>query len=223
MAKTRQTSVLKWLAIAAGAIWILGTGWLQITSFGSPSHVPTSPHLSSVAEKCREGYSNRTFSERYECTSRLTLSYNRMIFAEGLKRVMIVFAPPLLLLALYRFVMSRSEKKKKKTASTRRKSTNRPKVLHARDNEREHELSEERGKELAASERVRELLDEGRRQYSEAKQRIESNDDEGWYIDSDENMCKVITESVTSEDGSTETISALIRLNSEGNKQIIRL
>ena len=66
-------------------------------------------------------------------------------------------------------------------------------------------------------------MEDGRRLYQEVKSRIHGSDDDGWYADADENMCKVITKSVSSDDGGTQTISALIRLNSDGNKQIIRL
>lgn len=145
-----------------------------------------------------------------------------MVFVEGLKKVLIVFAPPLLLTALFRFAVIRPEKKRV-AAIARRKSAKKLMALRARDKEREHKLTERERKEWATKEYLRKALDEGQRQYLEAKNRIESDDNDGWYIDSDENMCKVITKSVSSVDGSVQTISSLIRLNPDGNKQIIRL
>ena len=220
--KMRNTTVLKWLAATAGALWILGAGWLQTSSLNSPSYQKSTQHRSSVAEKCRSGYAKRSFSERYECTSSLTLSNNRTIFADGLKKVLIVFVPPILLTAFFRRAVTSPEKKKAEAAA-RRKSMERLKILHTRDKEREQDLSDQERKARAANENLRKTLEEGQRQYAEAKCRIESGNDDGWYIDSDENMCKVITKSVNADDGSVSTISALIRLNPDGNKQIIRL
>lgn len=218
----RTTTVLKWLAATAGALWILGAGWLQISSLNSPAYQKSSLYRSSVADKCRSDYSKRSFSERYECTSRLILSYDRAIFANGLKKVLIVFVPPILLTVLFRRAVTGPEKKKAEAAA-RRRSMERLRVLRAQDVESEHDLSEQEPNIRTTSEELRKSLEEGQRQYTEAKWRIDSGDDDGWYIDSDENICKVTTESVSSDDGSVQTISSMIRLNPDGNKQIIRL
>lgn len=145
-----------------------------------------------------------------------------MVFADGLKRVLIVFAPPLLLFAFFRRSVAGPEKKKAE-AVAQRKSMERLNILRARDREREHELSDQERMERAARENLGKALEQGQRQYAEAKCRIDSDDDDGWYVDADENMCRVITKSVASDDGTVNTISALIRLSPDGNKQIIRL
>ena len=88
---------------------------------------------------------------------------------------------------------------------------------------RTRELVEQKRKDQIDREDRLRALEDGRRQYQGVKSRIDGGDDDGWYADADENMCKIITKSVLLDDGGTQTISALIRLNPDGNKLLIRL
>lgn len=150
------------------------------------------------------------------------LGRDRAIFANGAKKTLIVVVPPFLLMAFYRVTVT-GRKQRDAEADARRKSIERTRITRARVEKRSREISEQERKDRTARADQLRTLEEGRRQYRDVKLQIESDDDDGWYIDADENMCKVITKSVSTDDGTTHTISALIRLNPDGNKQIIRL
>ena len=112
MVTTQNTAILKWLAITAGMLWIVGACWLQFFPADRYSYQRPSQGASTAAEKCRGTNLKRDFSKRYDCVSKLMLGYGRTAFASGVKKTLIVVLPPLLLFVLYRVAVTNPNRRK---------------------------------------------------------------------------------------------------------------
>ncbi|MEE8275212.1 MAG: hypothetical protein V3R88_11140 [Alphaproteobacteria bacterium] len=90
MLRMSRSQRIKWLAIAAGAVWILAAGSQQFSFSSSHKGYPW------VRSGCKG-----TFSQRYSCSQSNMLARDRQTFVRGLGKVAIVFGPPLLLAASF--------------------------------------------------------------------------------------------------------------------------
>ncbi|MBF0268220.1 MAG: hypothetical protein HQL44_06480 [Alphaproteobacteria bacterium] len=94
-AKLRRAQRFRYLAMAAGLIWVLFMGWSE---FYVPSHEAyfEQQRYNRKIDECRGERS----SQRYDCRESLILSKLRGEFYDWTERFVIVFAPPLLLIWL---------------------------------------------------------------------------------------------------------------------------
>lgn len=90
MLRMSHSQRIKWLAIAAGAVWIVAAGSQQF-SFSS-SH----KGYAWVRSGC-----TGALSQRYNCSQSNMPARDRQIFVSALGKVAIVFGPPLLLAASF--------------------------------------------------------------------------------------------------------------------------
>ena len=152
MATTRNTLILRWLAITAGTLWILGAGWLQLFSADRYSYQRPSQGTTTFAEKCQGMYTKREFPKRYDCVFKLMLGYGRSAFASaGARKAFIVVLPPLLLLALYRVAVTNRNRRKAEEIA-RSNATRKLRLMMAKEKARKLELAEQERKNQIARE-----------------------------------------------------------------------
>ncbi|MDK9721872.1 MAG: hypothetical protein OEL53_11875 [Rhodospirillales bacterium] len=95
VAKVKRAQKFRYMAMAAGLVWIFFMGWGE---FFPPSHESyfQEQRLARKLEECK----GQKASQRFDCKSDLLVGKQSSDFMDWTKRVAIVFGPPLLLIWL---------------------------------------------------------------------------------------------------------------------------
>lgn len=105
----RDINHAKWLAIGAAVFWLALSGWYQFTQFDTSYYYKSQYYVGSAQDiKIERDLADRTcwgsFEQRYECRSSIRLANQRQIFGVWVKKLFIVFGPPIILFAGYRYM-----------------------------------------------------------------------------------------------------------------------
>jgi hypothetical protein len=104
MFEDRQMPMLKWGALAVSLLWIVAAGWGELSKIELPDNFRSATYKRQ-AENC-EG----SFERRYECKSHIIINNDTSAFNDWALRLIIVFGPPALIVALFNRVRVRRER-----------------------------------------------------------------------------------------------------------------
>ena len=104
MRPDRQMSILKWAAVAASVVWIIGAGWGELSKMRLPDDFRSASYRRE-SENCAG-----SFAKRYECKSQIIIGNDNDAFYDWALRLAIVFAPPILIGVLFSKVQQRRER-----------------------------------------------------------------------------------------------------------------